>query len=82
MGKNEVYLPAREITRRYSISETTVWRRAKRGDLHPVRHGRMVRYPSQKSRHCGGKAPTKRRGTARSDRLPFRFPGGEISVQV
>lgn len=43
--KNEIFLPAKEICRRYFISELTIRRRAQRGDLHPVRHGRIVRYP-------------------------------------
>jgi len=62
MGKNEVYLPAREITRRYSISETTVWRRAKRGDLHPVRHGRMVRYPLSEVQALWGQSSDETQG--------------------
>lgn len=62
MGNDEVFLPAREITRKYSISGTTVWRRAKRGDLHPVRHGRMVRYALSEVQALWGQGPDETKG--------------------
>ena len=62
MGNHEMFLPAKEICRRYFISELTIRRRAQRGDLHPVRHGRIVRYPLSEVHALWGQSPEEPKG--------------------